>query len=340
MCPFILFAFSILVSIPGLTVAQDFRIGTWNLEWFFDHNTSDDSSQIGPQQAAPSEAEYRERVTDVANAIKSMNLDILALQEIENKKVAQDIAYKLEEAHGLEYKVEFVQGVNASNGEIDTFTGQDVAFLLKQNLPSSAKRFTYTTATGPKNISKHLRLETTWAGETIVLVTVHLITNTTDRIQQAQTLRTWLNDESGNIIVLGDFNTGLSPNNTPPTSEMGIIQGLGTAATSDDLFDLHPKLSVSQRETHVSEKAFDRIVASFTLVDVLGLRVDKLEQFRSLAIKGTPDQGGGVDYPLPNSEQDVSDHFPLVVTLTTTGTSRSGQPDQPRSRRFKPNWMN
>lgn len=40
---------------------------------------------------------------------------------------------------------------------------------------------------------------------------------------------------------------------------------------------------------------------------------------RDLAIRGSEDTGNSVDYSLPPNEQDASDHFPLVVTFSTTG---------------------
>jgi hypothetical protein len=55
---------------------------------------------------------------------------------------------------------------------------------------------------------------------------------------------------TNNLIILGDFNTGLRFQEVAPGSEMGIIRGFQTSTTTDDLFDTHQMLNL--RETHVS----------------------------------------------------------------------------------------
>ncbi len=297
--------------------AAEFRVGTWNVEWFFDHDPMDDGSTIGHQFAAPSEEEYLARVADIASGIAAMNPDVMALQEIENEKVVQDVADELETTHSLSYNVAFVQGG-------DTHTGQDVAFLVKDGLNIDASRFPFTFSgdTSFKNLSKHLALTIEVEGEPVTIVTIHLITNLTDRKRQAKSLHAWVASlAAGNLIVLGDFNTGLSPTatSTPATSEMGIISGLDTATTADDLADVHQFLPVDQRATHVSNKAFDRVLLSQSLNDSAGLRFLSLTRHRDLAIKDAEDQGGGVDYDLDDDEQDVSDHFPLLAVFDTDG---------------------
>ena len=130
----ILLALTLIGGLPA--GAETIRIGTWNIKWLFDHDPSDDSSGIGRNFAAPSQAKYIERITAVADAIQEMDLTILGLQEIENAKVVQDIADDLQTRHGLAFRVAFVQGR-------DTHTGQDVAFLLRQALPGEARRFPF-----------------------------------------------------------------------------------------------------------------------------------------------------------------------------------------------------
>ena len=48
----------------------------------------------------------------------------------------------------------------------------------------------------------------------------------------------------------------------------------------------------------------------------ISISTDRQSQ-RSLAIRGAPDQGSGVSYTLPTAERDLSDHFPVMVTLAS-----------------------
>ncbi len=300
-----------IVVLPRLSWAEDYRIATWNLEWFFDEDPSDDSSQIGPNQAAPSKEEYQSRVKGFANAIADINPDVMALEEIENEKVVRDLATQLKNQHQLKYAVAFVQGK-------DTYTGQDVAFLVREGLPIDKRRceFDRQGMEKHKDLSKHLLLTTEIGGEEVALIAVHLSTRTNDRKRQARTLREWAEEHlDGNLIILGDFNAGQKFNQTTPDSEIGIIRGFQTEDEDDDLFDVDQKLG--NRTTHVSGKEFDRILLSPSLVDEKELDFKSVETRCALAIRGEPDQGAGVDYDFPEDEQDLSDHFPLIVTLTT-----------------------
>jgi len=315
----LLFVIVIIAVGPATASAQEetFRLATWNLEWFFDQDTSDNTSSLSEQQSAPDQNEFNERVDTFADAIAEINPTIIALQEIENGKVVQDIADRLQEKHNLAYEVAFVQGR-------DTFTEQDVAYLIKQGIPFNASRLDFTQFVGNhdfKDLSKHLKLEVTVNGEEITLVTIHLISSSPpDRLRQAKTLRTWTEAmvSTDNLIILGDFNTGLRFQEVTLDSDLGIIRGFQTSATSDDLFDAHQMLN--SRETHVSGKELDHILVSPLLTDDSGLALASVETRRELAIRGTEDNSSdGVAYSLPPTEQDLSDHFPVVATFSMAG---------------------
>ena len=189
----------------GTAGAGEIRLATWNLEWFFDHDTNDNDSDLSHEQSAPDAAEYQSRVDGFAEAIASMNPHVLALQEIENEKVVEDIAERLESSHSLDYSVVFVQGR-------DSYTEQDVAFLVKDGTTVTASRFEFDFEGDDryKDLSKHLRITATIEGHTLEIITVHLITSTGDRKRQARTLREWAEDlVLENLVILGDFNVAL-----------------------------------------------------------------------------------------------------------------------------------
>ena len=169
----------------------------------------------------------------------------------------------------------FVQGK-------DTYTGQDVAYLIAEEIPFDVNRFNYP----PK------------------------------RLKQAKTLRAWIDndiDPNNNLIVLGDFNAVKKFNQTTPNSDIGIIRGFQTSSLQDDLFDVHQL--VNPRATHTDNNEYDHILLSASLLDTQGLKVNNAEIRRDLSIRGVEDNKRGVDYAQPVEEQDLSDHFPLIVTL-------------------------
>jgi endonuclease/exonuclease/phosphatase family metal-dependent hydrolase len=299
---------SVLVLV-GQAAAEEIRIGTWNLEWFNDDDASDDRSEIGPSMKALSRDEYLSRVHGIAAAIAELRPQVMALEEIENARVVHDLAERLDERHGLRYQVAFVQGT-------DTYTGQDVAALVQQGIEFSASRFRYTFGgdSSYKSLSKHLRIRATLGGERFEIVAVHLITQPADRIKQARTLRAWTRDlVDENLVILGDLNASLAFNETTPNSDIGIIRGFGTPSRADDLFDAHERLA--NRRTHVSGRELDRVLLSPSLVDTTGLTLNTVTTRRDLAIRGEVDRLDRVDYSQPDAEQDLSDHFPLLITL-------------------------
>jgi endonuclease/exonuclease/phosphatase family metal-dependent hydrolase len=209
----------------------------------------------------------------------------------------------------LRYQVAFVQGN-------DTYTGQDVAALVQQEIEFQASRFRYTFGgdSNHKSLSKHLRIRATLGGERFEIVAVHLITQPADRIKQARTLRAWTRDlVDENLVILGDLNASLAFNETTPNSDIGIIRGFGTPSRADDLFDAHERLA--NRRTHVSGRELDRVLLSPSLVDTTGLTLNTVTTRRDLAIRGEVDRLDRVDYSQPDAEQDLSDHFPLLITL-------------------------
>ena len=106
---------------------QKLVVATWNLEWFFDDHTGDNYQDLPKQQSAPSSAEWEWKLTGVAKAIAEIKPTILALQEVENRRVLYYLTRKLKTDYGLDYSVAFIEGD-------DSFTEQDVAVLAQSGL--------------------------------------------------------------------------------------------------------------------------------------------------------------------------------------------------------------
>ena len=79
---------------------------------------------------------------------------------------------------------------------------------------------------------------------------------------------------------------------------------------------MHAELSETDRKTHVGGRELDRVLLSPKLRNGEGLEFKSVENRRSLGVRGTADMGSGVDYDLPADQQDLSDHFPLMVVLS------------------------
>lgn len=161
-------------------------------------------------------------------------------------------------------------------------------------------------------------MQTTIDDEPLSLINIHLIASSTDgRISQARTLRSWIEDlgvETSNIIVLGDFNSRVRFNQTSSEKEVGIIRGFATPEEDDNLFDTQQDLV--DRSTHVGDDPFDRIMLSPFLKDNPALVYTTVETRRDLAVRGRRDRGREVDYDKSVEEQDLSDHYPVVVRFS------------------------
>lgn len=307
---------------------EELTIGTWNLEWFFDDDKSDNSSQVAKQMSAPSADEYKWRVGVTAQAIAQMKPTVLALQEIENEKVVQDLADALKEKHQLEYSVGFKQGK-------DTALEQDVAFLFQKRPGTvTVNRVESTNLNFSNNNvfkvpSKHTALQVfrnTDAGkQSLTIITAHLkagggMSNETQRIKQSRVLNRWAGElmSQGNaVVVLGDFNAGKRFDATSAADAMGVLRGMESAPLTDDLVDLNGDLVPADRRTHVSGRELDRIVVSPNLLDDAGLVYKSVTNYRHLVVKGTPDDDASKTiWQYPKDERDLSDHYPLVAKFT------------------------
>jgi endonuclease/exonuclease/phosphatase family metal-dependent hydrolase len=306
---------------------KEIRVATWNLLWFFDHDTSDNKRDLAKDKSAPSETAYKWKLNAVADAIDEMDPTILALQEIENEKVVKDLASRLKSKHNKEYTVVFIQGKDYS-------TEQDVAILAKSGFQSSRRIKLPNSLKKKKNRykvpTKHLVAEFAWGEddqeERLIVIVVHFTASggVQQRMRQGRVVRWEVErfiDDEENVIVLGDFNTQKKfGSSTTKKTGVGIVRGLHTSDSEDDLIDLHGKLSSSERATHRNGDHLDRILISSSLntdYDYEDLLFDSFERPKKLAIQGKVDKEPSSKYwEIPQKRRDLSDHFPLVATFS------------------------
>jgi endonuclease/exonuclease/phosphatase family metal-dependent hydrolase len=300
-------------------------VATWNLEWFFDDHTGDNYQDLPKQQAAPSAADWEWKLAGVAQVIAQIKPTILALQEVENRRVLFYLTRKLKSEYGLDYSVAFIEGD-------DYFTEQDVAVLAQSGLVGlEFKRQTKEMFDSQAyyNVSKHIFGQFEWTvGERkleLLVVNVHLRAMPDAlplRKRQARLLRHWIDDSvkaGRNVIVLGDVNSDETFETTTKNGDLGTLRGLDTPAANDDLVDLFEFYKGASKETHLIHKQFDHILVTPTLVKPPprgpSFEFKAIDIRRDLVIRGAGQDQEHQDqyWKIPAAERDVSDHYPVVA---------------------------
>lgn len=317
----ILFASSVIF---GDEKPNQISIATWNVEWFFDSYTGDNSSDLAKEQSAPSRGEWDWKLEQVARVVAEMKPTILALQEIENREVVRRLTKKLSDKYKLKYRIAFIQGW-------DSFTEQDVAVIYQSGLVQYSCREQTSEMFSSReyyNLNKHLFAEFEWGDgkekESLTLLTVHLRATAEKhdlRQKQCKLMKRWIEEKisnGGNVIVLGDLNTEQLADSINRKSELAILCGWETATKSDDLYDLHHFLPPQYRSTHLANRQFDRILVSQSMLEdrknVKDLKFSQIANFRNLVIVGETDKEHfNKYYKIPRDQRDVSDHYPVMA---------------------------
>ncbi|MBA63885.1 MAG: hypothetical protein CMJ76_16140 [Planctomycetaceae bacterium] len=305
---------------------ENIVIGTWNIEWFFDHDQSDNESALAKKLSAPTQKDWDWRVTETAKVIAAINPTVLALQEIENEKVVQELTKQLRDGHDQNYKVAFIQGR-------DTYTEQDVALIYKSGLIHKERRNQTDEMYESKhyyNLSKHLFATFQWThqGNTheITLCNVHLRAGTRGeepRLRQCRLINYWIQPhikKQENIIVLGDINTLCECHEYALDQDLAVLCGKKGSDQVGDLIDLHTKLKESERATHMIGTQFDHILVSPELLkdsrEQSDLSFHSIERRKDLVLRGKQDEDHyNIFYQIEESERDISDHYPVIATF-------------------------
>lgn len=293
---------------------EKLSVMTWNVEWMFDYRKQG-NSKLAAEQSAPSEEYWNWKLKSVAKVIAAEEPHIVALQEIEDGSTLGALRGVLKEL-GHSYRYCFINGR-------DTFTGQDVGFLMKSGLVGYSRREQSKVmydSNDYRNISKHLIGEFRWheVERPMTILNVHFYARAEAedrRVKQARLARHFLTDaleEEHDCILLGDTNSEHTPGRM-----VGDVEAIvGNAPT---MIDLLTKADQPNLPTHlVLEKQFDRIYISSSLMED-GPGKDWV--FKSIrivtdgVINGQRDGEEHWDGRLTMStdELDVSDHFPVVA---------------------------
>jgi endonuclease/exonuclease/phosphatase family metal-dependent hydrolase len=326
----------ILLAGGSLSTAADelpkkLTIATWNLEWFFDQYTGDNSADLAKKQAAPTREDWDWKLAGVAKVISEIQPDILALQEVENRRVLFYLQQKLKKEYRLDYEIAYVEGE-------DFFTEQDVGILALSGMTGYGRKertkeqLEEGKAAKDKSfypINKHIVADFEWGEgtnkEKLTIINLHTraMTNGAEiRKRQARLAREWMKEHitpRQNFIILGDLNSDELAAETTKEGDMGIFLGLDTPTTDDDLFDTLLKLSGDVKASHLNHMQYDRILCTDALMKDDPSRSDLAFKScvirRDLVVRGKVQDKDHMDifWQIPQEERDISDHYPLVA---------------------------
>ena len=311
--------------------AESLTVMTWNLEWFFDDEQADNHSVLAKEKTAPSRAAWDWRRDAIAKSISEVRPSILAVQEVESRRVLWYLSRSLKRNHQLQYQELGVEGR-------DHFTEQDVGLLIRSPVDVvSVFQGAYPNRIRSNgqfyDVSKHLLAVLEYQHgvnyERVIVMNVHLRSRPEGeaiRLRQGRLVHHWIAEaikNGENVILLGDFNTEETGETTRQRSDLGIASGLETPDSEDDLVDLNLRLASDGRQTHMLDgRQFDRIFCSPSLLKDDPSRLDlvftKIEVRPDLAIRGqpdTPEQHWETYWKLPADERDLSDHYPVMATF-------------------------
>ncbi len=297
---------------------QKLVVATWNVEWMFDNDLSDNRAEVPKQQSAPSPEYWRHRVAEVAKVIAKTEANIVALQEIEGDQTLAAIAEELKKNHRLNYRFAFIQGS-------DRFTEQDVGVLFQNGLTEFRRHEQSREMFDSNqyyNLSKHLVCKFQWKSidSPLTLMAVHMrATEEAEsfRVRQARLARYFLQpqlDDEQDVILLGDTNSEHLPG-----VAAGDVKEFVDASLAPGLIDLMALKPITTPRTHlILERAYDRIYVSRSMLeDAPGLDwvFKQIEVRGDLVIRGNQDGKEHWDNRLtmPLDELDISDHFPVVA---------------------------
>lgn len=299
---------------------KQLRIMTWNVEWMFDDDTSDNRSGVAKEQSAPSRKFWDTKLAGVAKVIADADAHIVALQEIEGRKTLADIAGSIQSQYGLSFRYAFIEGM-------DSYLEQDVGFLVRDGLVSFRRQEQSREMFNSGdfyNISKHLIAEFRWSNvpNPLTMMNVHFRARAEaekERVRQAKLARLWLDEplrDGHDVILLGDLNSEHAAGTV--AGDAAEIAGPAGPLSMVDTLSLLPDPKAA---THlILDKQFDRIFVSRSLMqDGAGQdwSFERIEILDKAIIRGKKDGPEHWDERLTMSleELDLSDHFPVVATF-------------------------
>ncbi len=322
----------------ALEKIEELKVGTYNVENLFMHLGHHEPAEDGNmRRMTPQKNKPITKIQGVARAILDMNLDIVALEEVENIEALEELNTEFLESR---YIPVLVRGNDPR--------GIEVAFLIKKDLPFEIENFSFKNETWVDSRRDSDRPSKLFSRDLPALIVrakgqpkdskplfVFMGTHYKSKrasnnpnsqnqdpessiVRGAQVDRTVdiiarLKEEYGQdlpVMMAGDFNGSVrfEPEFTP----------LRSRGNMTDAFDaMRTKVSDTERTTHVyfpdrgAEADQNQIDAVFVSPELKDLVVDA-RVYRYKDANGRP-------FPMPKTkklrDRNPSDHWPVMVTL-------------------------
>lgn len=218
--------------------ARELTVATYNVKLFFD-TECDSNCAPNDFEEVLTEAEYRDRLEEVAEAIDGLEADIVLLQEVEKESIVDDLA----EQARTDYPV-VVHGETGFDGSLD------VALLAGGSLVDSRGYRAERELTRPDGsrtgfTREFLQVELDFDGARVIAFTAHFRSKNSDdagrRLAEAQGAREIIDEVSAAnddalIVFGGDLNdTPGSPALEALTEDNGLIRA-GSELDPDEMF--------------------------------------------------------------------------------------------------------
>jgi endonuclease/exonuclease/phosphatase family metal-dependent hydrolase len=276
------------------------RIGTYNVENLFDdiRQGGEYREYIPGNNHGWTSAMAKKKLSNIAYAISEMDVDVVGIQEIENRSLLADLANKT----GFAY-YDFAGSKGAPSG---------VGLLSKYPIKFSKS----ITASQPKiRPSLHVKLDVN--GDLLDIIVVHWpsLKNSNDFRESAAKMIDKVMSGISEGIVMGDFNDPISPESVASKAWAPLETYSGWF---DAWMDTYPRWS---HDFFGDKKALDRMLLSEGLFDGVGLDY-VCGSFGALYEKPFLKDGIPHRWEITNRGKGkhigkgYSDHLPLVLELS------------------------
>ena len=295
---------------PVWTV-EGVRVATFNGEFLFD-GLGDEGEATFDWKGDPAKA--RAHRDDVGAVVRSLDADLVLMPETENLETLQMLI--AESLEGMGYEAVLIDGR-------DSFTGQDVGLLSRFPIEDAGRvdtRLPVGISDQTYGVSKNLWVRVTMPdGTPVTVVGVHFLArpdavDRRDRREtQAEVIRQFIEGEQAQgreIIALGDFNDIDDAvldrrGSIPITNVLATIKRAGPSP-DDDLVNVLGDVAQAERFTSFYDRnrngQFEQ--GEFSAIDHVLLSPELYRRVLEVRFVHSFDP------------RDVSDHFPIVVTLS------------------------
>ena len=285
------------------------RIATFNVEFLFDGEGDEGEADFEWKGDTAAARDHRD---EIGLAIRALDADVVLMPEVENLAVLQRLVG--ESLADLGYTAYLVPGQ-------DSFTRQNLGLLSRfpvDTLGRTDERVAVGVTDRLYGVSKNIWARMTIDGTPVTLIGVHFLAQPDNparqpqREAQAEVIRRLAAREVAlgrELVVLGDFNDNDDlvvdrRGSVPITNVMATIKRAGDSP-ADDLVNVIGDVPQAMRYTNLYDRNSDGVVGpdDLSAIDHILLSPALYARIRD------------VRYVHAHDPFEVTDHFPIVVTL-------------------------